>query len=67
MRRGKAVVGYVAATIQKELAANARIYQPSPHLQSARLRALASEIWPIAQPAPPNKAFQLTAAGGDSS
>lgn len=44
-RRGKVVVGRVAALIQAELKTNPRIFQVSPHLKSERLQALASEIW----------------------
>ena len=67
MRRGKTVIGKVAAAIQQELGTNARIYQSSPHLGSPRLRALAVEIWTATPPALPNNALQLPVASGDRS
>jgi hypothetical protein len=45
MRRGKIVLGRVVAAIQRELKANPRVFVPSPHLASQKLRAIAKTIW----------------------
>jgi energy-coupling factor transporter ATP-binding protein EcfA2 len=46
MRRGKPVIGRLQALLQQELGANPRVYFPSQHLRSERLRQIANEIWP---------------------
>lgn len=44
-RRGKIVLGRVAALLQQELGANPRIFFPSPLLECGRLKALSQAIW----------------------
>lgn len=46
MRRGKIVCGELAALIQQEIKAHARIFHASPHLGVPELAALAREAWP---------------------
>lgn len=44
MRRGKEVVGRVRALLQTEMGANPRIFFPSEHLRSVRLRTIAERV-----------------------
>ena len=46
MRRGKEVLGRLAALIQADIGENPRIVAASPYLVVPALRAIASEIWP---------------------
>jgi ABC-type cobalamin/Fe3+-siderophores transport system ATPase subunit len=45
LRRGKRVIGRVAALLQAELGHNPSIFSPSPFLRSDSLRAIADAVW----------------------
>jgi hypothetical protein len=44
-RRGKLVIGRVAALLQKELGSNPRIYSPSEYLKHSEFSSAAASIW----------------------
>jgi energy-coupling factor transporter ATP-binding protein EcfA2 len=50
-RRGSVVIGRLQMLIQEEQGGNARIFFPSQHLRSDRVRAIAELIWPGNPPA----------------
>lgn len=45
-RRGKFVLGRLAALLQQEIGQNPRIFLPSPHLRDRHLTEIARTIWP---------------------
>jgi len=53
LRRGDIVIGRVAEKMQTDMKANPRVFVVSPYLNCARLKEIASQIWPAARSALP--------------